>query len=104
MILNGFRENEPSAKDHCFKLTSERYCAFMLHGTGIKPSHSPAQFASTRSSCIPMNPVNPLRPGFPRHKKSSSGGIIMTIVLVLALAAGGVTYHQIGRASCRERV
>lgn len=67
----------------------------MLHGTGIKPSHSPAQFASTRSSCIPMNPVNPLRPGFPRHKKSSSGGIIMTIVLVLALAAGGVTYHRV---------
>lgn len=42
-----------------------------------------------------MNPVNPLRPGFPRHKKSSSGGIIMTIVLVLALAAGGVTYHRV---------
>ena len=42
-----------------------------------------------------MNPVNPLRPGFPRHKKSSSGGIIMTIVLVLALAAGGVAYHRV---------
>ena len=42
-----------------------------------------------------MNPVNPLRPGFPKHKKSSSGGIIMTIVLVLALAAGGVAYHRV---------
>ena len=42
-----------------------------------------------------MNPVNPLRPGFPKHKKSSSGGIIITIVLVLALAAGGVAYHRV---------
>lgn len=41
-----------------------------------------------------MNPANPLRPGFAKHKKSSSGGIIMTIVLVLALAAGGVAYHR----------
>lgn len=42
-----------------------------------------------------MNPANPLRPGFAKHKKSSSGGIIMTIVLVLALAAGGVAYHRV---------
>ena len=30
-----------------------------------------------------MNPVNPLRPGSPKRKKSSSGGIVMTIILVL---------------------
>ena len=42
-----------------------------------------------------MNPANPLRPGFAKHKKSSSGGIIMTIVLVLVLAAGGVAYHRV---------
>ena len=42
-----------------------------------------------------MNPVNPLRPGSPKRKKSSSGGIVMTIILVLALAGGGVVYHRI---------
>lgn len=42
-----------------------------------------------------MNPVNPIRPGFPKRKKSSSGGMIITIILVLALAGGGVVYHRI---------
>lgn len=42
-----------------------------------------------------MNPADPLRPGSPKRKKSSVGGIVMTIVLVLALVAGGMVYHRV---------
>lgn len=67
----------------------------MSHGTGIKPSHSPCSICSNAFKLHFMNSVNSPRPGFPRHKKSSSRGIMMTIVLVLALAAGGVAYHRV---------
>lgn len=43
-----------------------------------------------------MNPVSSsMQPGHPKRKKSSVVGIVMTIVLVLALAGGGVVYHRI---------
>lgn len=43
-----------------------------------------------------MNPVNPLRPGLPKRKKSSSGGIIIAIVFILLVGVGfGVVYHRI---------